>query len=190
MCAQCGKAFTSYRKPKKTKKLFCSPACYGHYIHGKYARNNKIKCLNCGRVFVKPTNASATKVSPRKYCNRACMFQHLAGMRKDGAMSAPEAMMAKAVTRWAPSMRRQYNPLASFTAVDIFVPSKDLCIYVDGVYWHSRKETQERDLRQNKILKAAGLRVLRISDKRVRAVGIDGLIAILNKKYGGCIDGQ
>lgn len=187
-CSQCGGIFRGYRKPKKTGKLFCSMVCYGRYLREEYVKRNTLTCLNCKKRFIKPTNAQDSKEAPRKFCKRMCMFLFWSKHAKGGAMSSAEVIVnlaLRSLHSWAPSYRKQFNPLASFTAVDFFVPSKKLCIYVDGEYWHSRPHARERDLRQTRILEAAGFRVLRVSDKEIHKLGTDGINRLLTEKYGG-----
>lgn len=111
------------------------------------------------------------------------MFKYWGKKALTGAMSYEESIFNLGLRRIKKHFRKQYNPLASFTAVDFFIPSLKLCVYVDGVYWHSKQTVKLRDIRQTKILKAAGFRVLRISDLEVRRLGIDGIKKLLIDKY-------
>ncbi len=182
-CSHCDKPFLCYRKPKKTGLLFCSTRCYGDFLKAESDKKNVSKCINCGKEYVVPTNGrKPNDPRGRKFCNRKCMFLYIGKRSKHGSMSYEEHLAGVAVRRWAPSQRRQHNPLSDFTNVDIYVPSKKLCIYVDGVYWHRNFKIKDR--RQSKVLRAAGFKVLRISDIQVRKLGIDGFRKFLKKKYG------
>lgn len=55
-----------------------------------------------------------------------------------------------------------------FTRVDVYVPSKKLCVYIDGEYWHSLPGYRERDERANLTLKRLGYKVLRFPELKMR----------------------
>jgi len=58
------------------------------------------------------------------------------------------------------------NPLSRFTFPDFLIRKKMVAIYVDGDYWHSKTKT--KDALQDKVLIAAGYRVLRIQECEVK----------------------
>jgi very-short-patch-repair endonuclease len=154
-------------------------------MKAEYVRKNKATCLHCKREYVIPTNT--VEKGKRRYCSRNCMFSYWAKNAKFGAMSMEEALFNHGLRASRTYARKQYNPLAAFTSVDFYVPSLKLCIYVDGVYWHGRPGVKERDRRQDKILKAAGFKVLRISDLKVRKLGVDGVKNLIEKMKGASL---
>jgi very-short-patch-repair endonuclease len=180
-CGWCKKSFLCYRKPKKTGKVFCSAWCYGQTLKAAADKKNVSKCANCSNDFIVPVNARKAS-NPRKFCGRRCMFIYSGKRSKHGCMSYEEKLAGIAIRRWIGAHRRQHNPLSSFTNVDFYIPSKKLCVYVDGVYWHRGSKVKDR--RQVKILKAAGFKVLRISDLQIRKLGIEMFKKFLLRKYG------
>jgi DNA mismatch endonuclease, patch repair protein len=50
---------------------------------------------------------------------------------------------------------------------DLFI-TPNICIFVDGDYWHRRADAQKRDRRTNAILRAKGYRVFRVWEKQVK----------------------
>lgn len=53
------------------------------------------------------------------------------------------------------------------TRPDAFIPSLNLCIYADGIYWHSSDKSKEVDNRMNQYLHNEGFAYLRfLSDKK------------------------
>lgn len=101
---------------------------------------------------------------------------------KNVVLTLEEGIVYASLKKSSLFFRKQFNPLASLTRVDFYVPSKKLCIFVDGVYWH--KDRREIDNRKTKILEAAGYKVLRVSDGEVRRLGVDGFLANLEKEHG------
>ncbi len=63
--------------------------------------------------------------------------------------------------------------------IDVFVPSKELVIEVDG-FKHGWKEIRARDLRRDAVLKKLGLRTVRITNYEVDAGDFD----VLKKALG------
>ena len=53
------------------------------------------------------------------------------------------------------------------TRVDFYIPEANVCLYVDGDYWHALPEVQERDVEQNKILASLGYSVVRMTETEI-----------------------
>jgi very-short-patch-repair endonuclease len=183
-CGFCAEKFATNRLPKKTGRLFCNAVCYGKFMKSEYAKNNKGKCVMCKKEYVIPPNVKREQRPNRKYCSRQCMFSYWAKNAKTGAMSREEAMFNFGIRATKIHYKKQVNPLAALTSVDFFIPSLNLCVYVDGVYWHGKPGVPERDARQTRVLEAAGFKVLRISDVEVRRIGVDGVKALIEEIAG------
>lgn len=69
---------------------------------------------------------------------------------------------------------KTHQPVIGITQPDAFI-EPNICIYVDGDYWHSLSEVRERDKKINKQLLKKGFTVLRFSESRVNN-DIDGVI--------------
>ena len=52
----------------------------------------------------------------------------------------------------------------NWTRIDFYIPKMNVCLYVDGDYWHSLSEIQERDMRNNRLLEEMGYNVIRITE--------------------------
>jgi len=50
------------------------------------------------------------------------------------------------------------------TFVDIYLPDKRVCVYIDGTYWHHRTEVQRRDIITTATLTDFGYKVFRFWD--------------------------
>lgn len=61
----------------------------------------------------------------------------------------------------------------TITSVDIYLPDRKECIYIDGIYWHNRPEVKERDIKINSSLEQQGYKVTRfIDDTKISASSI------------------
>jgi len=56
---------------------------------------------------------------------------------------------------------------ATWTHVDFYIPEANVCLYVDGDYWHSLPERKECDIRINKALEEMGHGVLRMTESEI-----------------------
>ncbi len=73
ICAECQKAFTTYRSPAylaKTRHLFCSRACYFSW----QATAEMFICDECGREFL--ARRTPDRPNPR-FCARKCHTKHV-----------------------------------------------------------------------------------------------------------------
>jgi len=159
---------------------FCSMRCYGDFQHKQYVDKNKIQCVGCGNVFVKPIGCTGRNKAPRKYCTWACMRVNWSKVHSNGGMSSGESKLLAAIKSTGVYVRNNVNPLKFFTRVDALIPSKKICVYVDGEYWH--RKSKRKDQKQNRVLKAAGFKVVRIPSKSVTKMDE---LEIINTIFGG-----
>lgn len=61
------------------------------------------------------------------------------------------------------------QPIGQFI-VDFFVPSRNLVIEVDGIYWHSRPGAAERDARRDEWLRSHNYSVIRFGEQELKTV--------------------
>ena len=61
---------------------------------------------------------------------------------------------------------KQFKVDKTYHPVDIFI-EPNICIEVDGVYWHSLPKQVKRDKKINKSLSKQGMNVLRFTDKQI-----------------------
>jgi len=55
----------------------------------------------------------------------------------------------------------------TWTYVDFYIPEANICLYVDGDYWHSLPKTQKCDARINKALEGIGYSVVRMTETEI-----------------------
>lgn len=53
------------------------------------------------------------------------------------------------------------------TFVDIYIPSKNLCIYCDGDYWHNLSDHKIRDVKVNIVLTTMGYKIIRLWEHEI-----------------------
>lgn len=74
---------------------------------------------------------------------------------------------------------------STWTRIDFYIPDLNVCLYVDGDYWHSLPEVQERDIKINKALEEMGYGVIRMAETEIleengawcrlaQCLGVDG----------------
>ena len=61
------------------------------------------------------------------------------------------------------------KPVGDRFVVDAYIPSLNLVIECDGVYWHSLPKTKERDVVKNKYLKNKGYELLRLGELDIKS---------------------
>lgn len=116
-CEWCGKEF--YRPQSCTKTArFCSTSCSASYL-----------CNVMGNPFAGKTHTEETK----EICRRSTIQ-----MRSKGPClpTSPErAVHAELLSRGIEFLT-EFNVLNKW-CVDVYIPSTDLIIFVDGCYWHA-----------------------------------------------------
>lgn len=92
-----------------------------------------------------------------------------------------ERMVCREVESTGTPFVRQYKIELEpgYSLVDLFIPSLNLCVYVDGHYWHSLPRAQKRDKAINNLLPIMGFTVFRIREKRLQA-DTRSLLKVLN----------
>jgi very-short-patch-repair endonuclease len=56
---------------------------------------------------------------------------------------------------------------STWTRVDFYIPELNICLYVDGNYWHSLPERQESDIRINKALEEMRYKIIRMTETEI-----------------------
>lgn len=77
----------------------------------------------------------------------------------------PETLLEAYLERLGLSYLAQ-KPIAGTVLVDIFI-EPDICIFVDGNYWHNYPLGLEKDQRQTRLLESWGYRVVRIWEHEI-----------------------
>ena len=63
---------------------------------------------------------------------------------------------------------------------DIYIPSLNIAVEVDGYPWHNTQSSERRDLQKTKVFKERGLRLIRFRDQK--NLKIDGEVFLFEYK--------
>lgn len=131
-CRYCGCLLIDYKKTE-----FCSYQCRG--LH-RIAQREIKKCKLCGTEFTNTTKRV-------KFCCHTCSatFQ----LRYGNRVSKPELKVREMLKSLGVPFTPSY-PLEN-KIFDIFIPSKNLLIEIDGVYWHGRNKDRLNDVQKKNI---------------------------------------
>jgi len=161
ICKHCGRNFSvknssSNRKDaKKNGGIFCSKKCMNK------SRENRTshKCIQCGAIF----QTRASSQNKNLFCCRRCYIEY-------GGRTSIEIKMTKSLDKIGCLYCEQklIKNKKIWTYVDFFI-EPNICLYVDGDYWHSLPENIERDLRNNKWLSENGYTVIRITESTMQS---------------------
>lgn len=203
ICDNCGKKFLrAKRELLNRKNVFCSLECAN-----KFQGRNKItfKCVECGSSFRLSKSTVDSRKYNIKYCSLKCRnksweqdgYSLLLDMCKKQQLLRPSKLELygySILDELGVDYIKQYKIKDKFM-VDIFIPSKNLIIQLDGDYWHGNtKKFQKlnnqqikqikKDKSQDAYLKKCGYEVIRIwenelyQDKRVLTNIINGIRAL------------
>jgi len=156
-CVSCGMAFQAVKADvKRGAGKFCSRSCY--YKHNETARlgwkhpqevkdrlselkrgkpvpfdnpnppkpSISFTCEGCGEASLLPGRVTA-RAPQRRFCSNRCKFMH-------NKSSSHEASTAAWLSAWGVEFEAQAN--IGHWHVDVFIPSRNLVIEVNGCYWH------------------------------------------------------
>lgn len=157
VCRLCKKNFKTKnsqisRKDRPSGK-YCSKKCMDEHRQ----RRKTIKCKKCGKIFIK------IRSSKNMFCNVSCRL-------KWAGRTTPEKTIARKLRKIKCSFEEQKLIRLNnkkWTHPDFYI-SPNICLYIDGVYWHSFKDTKTRDKRNNKELRNKNFRVYRIKDTTIK----------------------
>lgn len=146
-CARCHKEFTwtvtsacTNGKPYKTKK-YCSEECYRPPV----LRN----CKNCSKEFrTVPANNG-------QFCNVSCY-------RKFCGETIPEKNTRETLEQLGITFIQEHK--IKCYSIDFYLPDFQICLEIDGIYWHRTKQQRQRDKKKDGILNSLGYAVIRVSD--------------------------
>jgi very-short-patch-repair endonuclease len=180
MCHTCGKAFRV--NPASTQR-FCSQACAVAWRDnpdrpGRVSRKHKrqtLVCKWCGKEFEKLP--CQIKGGRGRFCSPNCQGAHTVSLRPQAAVSQLEKDFCALLRLHDLHFETQYK-FENFV-LDIAFPALKLAVEVDGDYWHSLPNIQEKDARKDAALEAAGWRVLHVPEWQIRQepqIAIDSVI--------------
>ena len=154
-CKNCNKLF-NLRKTSKYN-IFCSLKCNYEYKH----RGKMQVCEYCKTVFVK-------KNSSNRFCCREHYFK--SAMNRETSL---EKELYSFLEKHKYVFEKQKQILKCIP--DAYISEGKICVFADGVYWHTKPNVEERDKKINRRLKKGGYRVLRIGELSNRKLDISKL---------------
>lgn len=132
----------------------------------KYHQNNREKENENSHEY-RLNNTEKIKEIRRKY------YCHSRGLPEDWNLSKISSIEV-IMKRWLQESNIEFTQQhlisfenATWTKVDFYIPEANICLYVDGDYWHSLPEVQERDNRTNKALETMGYSVARMIETEI-----------------------
>lgn len=151
---KCRLAFTQYRQCLRCGKTFRAGAPNRKYC-SEICRRPPITtiCENCGKKF-----RHIPSISPH-FCSFAC-YRSFIG--KNGGETSIEVII-RTFLDTLPLPYQQEAQIGRY-AVDFLIPSLNLVIECDGIYWHRDKR---RDIAKNHFLKKQGYQLLRLSEDSI-----------------------
>lgn len=96
--------------------------------------------------------------------NRTSQYSNCPVCSAERGTSFPEQAIYYYVNKLLPAVNRY---IINGVEIDIFVPSLNLGIEYDGIYFHNSKSAVEREQRKNIFCKNAGIRLIRVKETRV-----------------------
>lgn len=169
-CKECNKEF-AIKNSLVEKQDYCSLACFhktgkispkhGEANH-KWKPKVKIVCEYCGKEF----ETFPSRKDRKKYC---CASHRIVGnlMRLS---TNPRTNIEKKMYEMLNSNRIKFTEqtvMFDKFMVDFFIEQHKIIIQCDGVYWHERKKTKDRDRGQDAYLAKAGYIVIRFTDNQI-----------------------
>lgn len=164
----------------KSKSLIEKHNFCGRKCANKYQARNKSKfiCKICGKTFGLSKSLAENRKYEIKYCSMKCrnndkeqrLFAairgNLAQLNKKG-LNKLELAGQKILNDIGVSFNEQVLMFNKFL-VDVLIPSRNLIIQWDGVYWHNNPRRKKLDKSQDAYLKQCGYHVLRITDLDIK----------------------
>ena len=158
ICSTCGKTFVY--ENNHGKGIYCSHKCRGKSDIQPLAGRRKVKylkhrCAICGKMFERPPHRNGYDA---KTCSRNCNSQYAARHNKFFHNRVEQRMEAILVENGIGFESQKRIPGIAFP--DFFV-NPNICIFVDGDYWHTRGKNPKLDLERNEQMRENGFLVLR-----------------------------
>ncbi len=112
------------------------------------------------KVWWKCKNGHSWLIAPN---NRTSQFSNCPFCSSERGTSFPEQAIYFYVSRVVPTINRY---LIDNFEIDVYVPSLNLGIEYDGIYFHNSKQSIEREQRKNEFCKDKGIRLIRVKETR------------------------
>lgn len=147
------------------QKKFCCKKCVRDHQKSLRLRRD---CKLCGKTFV------VVQKKVRFCCHRCSVIYYL---KYGNRQSKPEKRIAEILSELGITHVQSFH--LENKVYDFFIPSRNLLLEVDGVYWHGRDKSNLNDLQRkniqndefkNKLAKKRGYDMLRICEDEVENV--------------------
>lgn len=169
-CKQCGKDF-KIRRCLADKQDYCSLKCFHDTgkLNPKTGEDNhnwkqkvKVTCKYCQKEFY----TYPCRVGRKNYCcKKHATLGNLIRFSENQRTNI-EIGMANILTKNSIEFEEQVVMFDKFM-VDFLIEKHKLVVQCDGVYWHDRKKTKDRDREQDAYLTKMGYIVLRFTDNQI-----------------------
>ena len=132
----------------------------------EYRQNNREKINEQARKYRQNNREKLSKLS-REY------YRFIHGLPEDYDFHK-ESSIEIIVGSWLQEFNIEFEQQyfinfegKNWTRVDFYISRMNVCLYIDGDYWHSLLEVQERDMRNNRLLEEMGYKVIRLSEAEI-----------------------
>lgn len=161
-CDHCGSPIKRQPANAKARRIYCSKKCRWA-AHQPLAFN----CEHCGTQFLYPQYQYRFNGAPR-FCSMHCcrMFSGETGIEKK-VREALESLSITYIQEHPIQHNKKNNRRGSFYFIDFFLPSHNIALEVDGVYWH--RSRQDSDAKRDLFLASIGISVVRLTDQEIES---------------------
>jgi len=161
-CFKCGKEI-KVKQHKKNKRVFCSRSCANSFSSGNREKTGKIiNCKTCGKE--KYWTPCVFKRNQGIFCSMRCRaLDNIKNQRKT------DTDIERIIELWLIENKVTYTKQKSIENIcvsDFFI-SPNICLFVDGDYWHNPKNRMEIDKRQEIELEKKGYTVFRLKGSEI-----------------------
>lgn len=169
-CEACGRVFLAWPAVVKIGSArFCSRGCAPQHQPGVRAGEQNpawrggsltFTCALCGTLF---TRKRSGKGNVRvKFCSASCRTSHTV-IHMHKTRTIPERRMARLLEMLGVEVIPQHH-IKGVGTVDFFVPSENVAVEVDGVYWHGTEKRRRLDAVRDAKATALGITTVRVPD--------------------------
>lgn len=158
VCENCKKHFeVSKYKDKKGYGKYCSRECYNS-IHVK--KRIKANCLQCN----KEVEMREKRLKLFKFCSGKCrgIYNRSHGNKRINLIESKMEIILKEL-----NVFYQFEKDVENIAVVDFLLKDKICIFCDGIFWHSQEKDKKRDDFVNSYLRKLGHIIIRFTDEEI-----------------------
>lgn len=191
-CIHCGEDFVVNPSKSKTAK-FCSQKC--KQMSERKTRIQK-QCTFCNKSFY--IHECQDNVGRGKFCSRSCSVKYTWKTQYDEMIKT--IMKASSCVRFSNTniekiVEQELQLIKCsfisqkwiygknyYTCPDFFI-YPNICLYVDGEYWHNKPKIARRDIWINNNLEKDNFKVIRISENAIWNCSFKSILQSIKKEY-------